>query len=278
MNSHPKTENRRTVINPKKKLLEKIKEEVRREIGEFSFSINHKIHLDFLLSLLLIVIAIFAMTSWFTNNNKDNYTRKDLVDVNAAVVAVIGILITARNIHEQYHHNKMSKASHYVELWYSPQLQPGIKIIRDIKDKEFDAKIRVRDRYCPDSSVDCLYTAYRLKEDNPNLLEEIQKSVAEKIKNEHNERQAISEVLNFFEQMGQDVRLNVADENYLKEFFFHIVISYYEIFKKCIENRQHESSQITFCNFVYLAETWEKWRTEPQLPQICRRAEATAKS
>ena len=85
-------------------------------------------------------------------------------------------------------------------------------------------------------------------------------------------REALNEILNFIEGLGQDVKLNVADPDYLKDYFYYIVLDNYQFFRKYIESEQFtDGSRVTLCNLVYLAHTWEKEKVPPILPAICKR-------
>lgn len=85
-------------------------------------------------------------------------------------------------------------------------------------------------------------------------------------------KEAAETILSFMEQMGQDVKMNVVDSHYLKDYFYNVVITYYELLRKYIEYRQYDHScRIRWCNFVYLAQRWEGDGFVPTLPDICRR-------
>ena len=141
------------------------------------------VHMDFVAQLFAIVLVIMGTTVVYTNLNREsdsNTKLKDLFEINAVVATFCGLIITAANIHAQYHHDKMSKASRFVEMWYSPQMQERLDILRRIKEQEFDVK--VRDRYCQNSSEECLIPAYILRESDPAFMFEIQSAVVERLK------------------------------------------------------------------------------------------------
>jgi hypothetical protein len=72
--------------------------------------------------------------------------------------------------------------------------------------------------------------------------------------------------------MGQDVKDHVTDSDYLKDYFYSIVVDTYELFRKYIEYAQISySSRMLYCNIVFLAQTWEKEGNLPELPRICLR-------
>jgi hypothetical protein len=85
-------------------------------------------------------------------------------------------------------------------------------------------------------------------------------------------KRAIKEILNFFEAMGQDVKLAVVDSDYLKEYFYSAVMNNYQLARKYIEHTQYKhGSRATWCNVVYLAQTWEKENIPPVVPRVCIR-------
>ena len=110
--------------------------------------------------------------------------------------------------------------------------------------------------------------------DGVTILEETQSRILERLENvgDKSEKHNVQSVLSFFEHMGQDVKCNVADSDYLKDYFYAVVINYYEFFRKYIEFLQYDQSRrIRYCNFVYMAQTWEKEGFLPELPTICNR-------
>ena len=85
-------------------------------------------------------------------------------------------------------------------------------------------------------------------------------------------KRALDEVLNFFEAMGQDVKLAIVDSDYLKEYFYSAVMNNYQLARKYIEYTEYKlGSRATWCNFVYLAQTWEKENVPPVIPRVCFR-------
>jgi hypothetical protein len=52
-------------------------------------------------------------------------------------------------------------------------------------------------------------------------------------------KRAFDEVLNFFEAMGQDVKLAAVDSDYLKEYFYSAVMNNYQLARKYIEYTEY---------------------------------------
>ena len=121
-------------------------------------------------------------------------------------------------------------------------------------------------------------TAYELcqyeSSDHHQVLKKVQKIVDERLnKNSQDsieERRKIKKILDLFEHMGQDVRLKVADEIFLKDMFFNVVINYYEILALYIASIQIKyNNDNIYCNFIHLAQIWKEWRLPPKLPSLC---------
>ena len=104
-----------------------------------------------------------------------------------------------------------------------------------------------------------------LDEDKAKKILNGESESTEQLKEKVKNRRDIYTILEFFEHMGLDVKLDVVDENYLKEFFFVVITNYYEIFKKFICYRNEKfNNKIVYCNFVYLAQLWEQHRLPPR--------------
>jgi hypothetical protein len=69
-------------------------------------------------------------------------------------------------------------------------------------------------------------------------------------------KEAISKYA-FGQKLVQDVKFGIVDSEYLKDFFYLIVIRYYESCRVYIESLQDRYSYFVYCNFVYLAQRWD---------------------
>lgn len=89
-----------------------------------------------------------------------------------------------------------------------------------------------------------------------NKQESISENIKVKSSSEITLRRKLNTILNMFEQMGLDVKFGVAEEKYLRGFFYYIVTDYYDSFQYFIENsrrqqknKSRESGELLFCYF-----------------------------
>lgn len=220
--------------------------------------------------ILLILTIEWAIYSAVTK--KEEFKKEELLDLWAFTATTMGLIFTAKNIHDQQHLTKLVRASEYIEEWYSKDFFEIVKNVRKIKQEEFDILDRI-DTF-EDSQEDEEPKLLVLKKIVGGLpaLADMQTKVLKRLLENRKENDEVDRILCFFEQMGEDIKLGAADEEYLKDFFYIIVINYYEIFRKYIEFYQYKGRTKTiYCNFVYLAQTWEKDGCSPELPLICER-------
>lgn len=224
-------------------------------------------------TFLVAVFSGFALTS--------EEGRGNLLNAALLVGTTGGLIWTANGIHHQYHHNLLLRASHYVEAWYQEDLRESIQIVRSLTEQ-------VIEPYCNGD-----VSSYELKEihefqemleihspvlemkyrDEKSLirLARIQIEVAKELLQNPKKEREVADVLAFFEHMGQDVKFKNVDVEYLKDFFYLIVIRYYEVLRVHIESLQQKYSHSIYSNFVYLAQTWEKDNTPPLIPRMAVR-------
>jgi hypothetical protein len=204
-------------------------------------------------------------------NIKINYEIK-VIEVIGLYGVIVGLFYNAKTSHSQYHQEKFNKSSAYVAQWYSPELKKHLKLLRKLKKDTYE--VTFKNELCPSKeenksvieSVDSLLNKVR-KGKNKEEIEKIQAAMVEvqakvinllKKTNDENPKDSIIIILEFFEQMGQDIRFNIADEEYLRDFFFYIVVAYYEILKGYIDDLQSKyNSRYLYCNFINLAKRWE---------------------
>jgi hypothetical protein len=157
----------------------------------------------------------------------------DLAEGIAVEAAVFGLVSTAWNLHSQTHQHQREKASAFIQEWRSSDIQKPLDTLLNAKRQ--------------------LDSAQDLKSESVVVCQDIGK---------HEE---ITTVLGLFEQMGQDVKFKVSDENYLKNYFFRIVTEFYSSFQFFIAEGRKTKGDGYFCNFEYLA---KKWKVEgpPSLP------------
>ena len=199
---------------------------------------------------------------------------------------IVGLFCNVTAIHSQYHQEKLNKASEYVSKWYGAEVKSNVSSMRLIKHLVYNRT--VVESFCKDGKLEniapCEYKelcdykspeslpcmskneivipeAYKLWQDKENkLLEKVREEVVKTLDDEKfkNDRDRIKTVLEFFEHMGQDVKLEIVDEDYLRDFFFYIITNYYEIFGgyiKHLQDKKYKSKHL-YCNFIWLAERW----------------------
>jgi hypothetical protein len=248
-------------------------------------------HLDISIPRTFIVL-VFVTVAWSmivnSNNFKDcstsanqaakiePYKNYDLIkDLGAFAGATITVLFAMTNMHREYHYKKREKASQYISDWRSFDNSSIRKTVNTLKSELFWDKHPTR--FNP-GIFDICHSAvaeYKRNADGVEMLQQVQSDILERLCGKHmnnDEKHSVDSILSFFEHMGLDVKNHVADSDYLKDYFYAIVVDTYELFRKYIEHAQIDrSSRITYCNLVLLAQTWEKEGNLPELPRMCLR-------
>jgi hypothetical protein len=232
-------------------------------------------HLDVNIPIALlcisVVVAIFMMikTVQTLSNDKKYELYKD-------IATTLGVGATAwfamTNLHNEYHHKKRSKASQYIEMWNEEYFCRLKQNVSQIWKKEFYEKYPTEFNSQMFNKCHTTLTELKKTPDGVEMIKEAQSKILYRLKENKDERHEVQALLSFFEHMGQDIKLQVADSDYLKDYFYGIVIDTYEFFRKYIEYIQFDKcNRLAYCNFVYLAQTWEKEGSPPSLPKICQR-------
>lgn len=248
-------------------------------------------HLDINIPCSLIFL-VFVAVAWLmiesSNNRKDcikpagqaarieplrNY---DLIkDLGAFAGATITVLFAMTNMHREYHYKKREKASQYISDWRSLDNSSIRRTVNTLKSELFWDKHPTRFDLGIFDRCHSAVAEYKRNADGIEMLQKVQSDILERLcgeKKNKDEIHSVDSLLSFFEHMGLDVKNHVADSDYLKDYFFSIVIDTYELFRKYIEHMQIDrSSRITYCNIVFLAQIWEKEGTLPELPRVCLR-------
>lgn len=236
--------------------------------------VYRKLHLDkSIWNFVLLSIIGFSIVNVLRHTDLATPEGQDNLLSTAAIVGAAGALLwTANGIHNQYHDNLLSRASHYASAWYGEGFAKDLKVIRALADEEFDRNHNGLPSTLEEKNI---VPVLALKYGGLNSLQKlsnIQTEIAKKVLSDRHKRESVEKVFNFFEQMGMDVKFRVVDSEYLKGNFYLIVIRYYELFRKYIEYQQNlYDSRFIWCNFVYLAHTWEKEVYAPRIPGICVR-------
>ena len=226
------------------------------------------------LSVLAVIVSIVKADSSISSNEKVISTNEKW----QRSAAVLGLWATwlswGIGAHRERHYRTLERSSDYIKSWQSHEMKGHRDLVRSFRDKlqnkygvkSFDAR---QFNEAKNTLADFKSTPGKLA-----MLATMQSECMECLYREDNKkvREALNEILNFIEGLGQDVKLNVADPDYLKDYFYYIVLDNYQFFRKYIESEQFtDGSRVTLCNLVYLAHTWEKEKVPPILPALCKR-------
>ena len=195
-------------------------------------------------------------------------------DLGVLVAATITIWFTMANMHREFHYKKREKASEFIKFWNSPEFAQTLSTVGKLKKELFWSKHPTK--FNPElfNISHSTVAEFKRNADGVETLQHVQTEILKKIHEAPNSavEDSVLYLLDYFEHMGLDVKNRVADSDYLKDFFFGIVIDSYELFRKYIEEAQiSKSARSHYCNFVYLAQTWQKEGGEPGLPRVCIR-------
>ena len=205
---------------------------------------------------------------------------RDLATLFGASITIqFGLL----GLHREYHGKKLQRSSDYMRHWFSNLEATDIKLNEFLDSLEADGQMAPTD-WKLFNIYHSQYTELKRSADGLDQLSRLQSKILVELckqsaaaspqhgGDEPRPIELLHNVLNFFENVGLDIKNNVADPDYLKEYFYSTVVDYYELFRKYIEYSQfrHNSRQ-TLCNFVYLAQTWEREGVRPIIPRICIR-------
>ena len=260
----------------------------RNQFTRFACQISRKLHLDkyFWYFILLLIISTPLYKAYESEtaadpvpgNNLEQLDPKIGTDDWLAVAALFGaaggLLLSANGIHNQYHHNKLLRASKYIESWCSEDFEKKIQPVLNLADSELEKIYEGKPASIEEGDLETPILRLKYSGYKPLLrkLSTAQTKIAKVVLNDQEKQKQAKNLFAFFEHMGMDVKLGLADEEYLKNFFYAVVIRYYELFRKYIEYWQHKrDSRGVYCNFVFLAQSWEKENDPPELPRICQR-------
>jgi hypothetical protein len=200
------------------------------------------------------IALVFVVVAWLMTESSSNYKgystppnqiarieplkNYDLIkDLGAFAGAAITVLFAMTNMHREYHHKKREKASQYISKWLSADYSCIRQVVNSLKHEilwdrhptRFNADI-----------FDICHSAvaeYKRNADGIEMLQKIQSEVLVRLcgkKKKKDEKHSVDSLLSFFEHMGQDVKNHVADSDYLKDYYYPVVIETYELFRKSI--------------------------------------------
>lgn len=231
-----------------------------------------KQHFDITIPVTLITVIMLASIYFMTANRKDKNEYELVKDAGGQLSVGTAIIFAMVSLHRTYHYNKRASASKFIEEWGNDSMAAHMQVVHNITVEEFYNKHKTkfdRDLFnrCHSIPIELKKSANGIQE-----LELAQSRILVRVKKREKEEESVRAMLNYFEHMGQDVKCDVADSDYLKDYFYSTVVTHYEFFRKYIEYAQYtQSCRIRYCNFVYMAQTWEKEGFLPELPEICHR-------
>jgi len=227
------------------------------------------------LSVAAVIIAISKAPDPSISSSKEVISNNEKWQRSAAVFGLWATWLSfGIGAHRDRHYRTLERSSDYIKSWQSHEMKGYRDLARSFRDK-LQSKHGVK-TFDPKQFNEAKNTLADFKSTPGKLaiLASMQTECMESLNRNENEkvREALNEILNFIEGLGQDIKLNVADPDYLKDYFYYIVLDNYQFFRKYIESTQFTNgSRVTWCNLVYLAHTWEKEKVPPALPAICQR-------
>lgn len=233
--------------------------------------IFRNLHLDVNIARFVFTALLILSIPQILEDPARNENQKR-VDIVAFLSAGIGVLFGMTTLHNQYHYRKLEAASKYIEHWNSEDFQKIKLKTRDVTNEEFHHKYPIAFNEENFNTSHSELVELKRSPDGVDTLKNVQSSILYRLISNKEEAHSVDKLLSFFEHMGQDVKCGVADSDYLKDYFYLVVINSYEFLRKYIEYQQFDRChRLMFSNFVYLAQTWEKEGIPLALPNICKR-------
>ena len=241
-------------------------------LNQFRFRLRQSHLADFQIPAFIITSSAAALVMVLLGSSRDWATK---TEKTLAVIGVTAsILASLSGSHSDRHYRKLARASDYVKAWTSEPFATLVLRLREYKEPIIDDFV---DNYHNPKDFDKLRNSLADLKSTPARISELSALQSRILKDLHEPKnkeikRAFDEVLNFFEAMGQDVKLAVVDSDYLKEYFYSAVMNNYQLARKYIEYTEYRlGSRATWCNLVYLAQTWEKENVPPVIPRVCIR-------
>jgi hypothetical protein len=222
---------------------------------------------------VILIIASLVIAIVFTMKRQDIKVEDKISSSSAMFGVSVAVLSFLHSSHKSRHDRQLDKASDYVKRW-NVNLAGQRSVANEYKKPILDP-YRYQN-FNPDQ-FNLLRNSLADFKSSPNrihALAQLQTQVLQDLSSPKREsiRKDFNDILNFFESMGQDIKLGVADSDYLKEYFYSIVIDTYQLARKYIEYNQYKrGSRGVWCNLTFLAHTWEKENVPPEIPAICIR-------
>lgn len=218
-----------------------------------------KKHFDIRMPQFIILgVTLYLLISIFHDTiTSDNTQKREATQLAAAIFGVATALYSnISQAHKDAHYKKLLKAAGYLEKWNSHDLSSVKEEFKELKRRALEMYHPHRDYRLFDYGMNQLADLKQQGSNGIQVLAAIQSFVLEEIAKKKNTQ--IPLLLNFLEAMGQDVKLGVADSDYLKDAFYTVIVDNYEYLRKYIEWKQiSQGSRGVWCNYVFLAQLWE---------------------
>jgi hypothetical protein len=241
-------------------------------LNQFRFRLRQSHLADFQIPAFIITSSAAALVVVLLGSSRDWATK---TEKTLAVIGVTASILASLNgSHSDRHYRKVVRASDYVKAWTSEPFATFRLELGEYKKPIIDEFVH---NFHNPKDFDRLRNSLADLKSTPARISELSSLQSRILKDLHvpknkEIKRALDEVLNFFEAMGQDVKLAVVDSDYLKEYFYSTVMNNYQLARKYIEYTEYTlGSRATWCNFVYLAQTWEKENVPPVIPRVCVR-------
>lgn len=242
-----------------------------------------RLHLDFAIPALLVVL-LAAAYSWRSyrefKSQHDTQTAEEhnvipfffTTDAIAPWGLAVTIVTGFAAAHNSKHLRRTESASKYISEFRSETMSKHIQQLHDLFEQEFYNKHPTHFDETLFNRCHTIPAKLKGNADGIQVLSNTQSQIMKRILRDRELERSVIPVLAFFEHMGQDVKMKVVDREYLKDYFYRTVVTYYEFLRKYIEFKQYKRScRVAWCNFVYLAKSWEEDLYLPKLPPLCRR-------
>lgn len=250
------------------------------------------INLLSLICLLSLFISGFIFFKFLIEPSKPTSVRENIKgfsEISGAEIALFALLGTALSVNSEHLRQKKSRSSTLIEQWHNLEkdgcttetrrllswLNKQNNILQEtVVEMKKHKPLLMQNQNLQNEKiwVDLLKTRAGIFNNIEQVFVDINKGktieeiLDRKSKEEGKERipfqSQLNKVLNFFEQMGEEVKFGVTHEPLLKDFFYYIVVKYYNDIR-CIVNiarwqniKQESERLLLSSNFEYLALRW----------------------
>lgn len=198
---------------------------------------------DYLPLRVFVLLSLFALlfaVAYYLNLVEPDLKKSELVKIVSGGLVIIGILysiltyeLTIGKNRQDIRIKKASSTFDAISEWHTSPMIDYSKIIQAFEDGHIFKFIK--------TDLDTFFIEF----DKPEYLEA---------------RRALVCIFNYFETLASAVVEEIMDEGFMKRYFEHIFISYYdEYFEYVKERRIRKNNSSIWVEFTTLV---EKWKTE----------------